>query len=148
MSSFAMTKNEREAFLADVYVGIISVVDPVPNRAPLAAPIWYDYDPQIGLWFLTSPDSRKGKAIKAAGRCTMTVQIAQPPHRYVTVEGPVIEARIAKNQEDLLPMARRYKGTQGGDEYAALYGDEPGAAGSVYVMRPEHWLTADYSKSR
>ncbi len=41
--SLAMTRQEREAFLADLHVGIISIDE--PGRGPLTAPIWYDYEP-------------------------------------------------------------------------------------------------------
>src|SRR5262249_24347690 len=41
--SLSMTKAEREAFLADVHVGIVSI--PEPGAAPVTAPIWYRYEP-------------------------------------------------------------------------------------------------------
>jgi nitroimidazol reductase NimA-like FMN-containing flavoprotein (pyridoxamine 5'-phosphate oxidase superfamily) len=36
--SLAMTRQERETFLADVHVGVISMAD--EGRGPLAVPIW------------------------------------------------------------------------------------------------------------
>ena len=45
--SFAMTRQEREAFLAEVHVGILSVAD--EGRGPLTVPIWYAYDPGDAL---------------------------------------------------------------------------------------------------
>jgi nitroimidazol reductase NimA-like FMN-containing flavoprotein (pyridoxamine 5'-phosphate oxidase superfamily) len=41
--SLAMTKQERERFLADLHVGIISI--PEEGRGPLTVPIWYSYEP-------------------------------------------------------------------------------------------------------
>ena len=41
--SLAMTKQERETFLADLHVGIISI--PEDGRGPLTVPIWYSYEP-------------------------------------------------------------------------------------------------------
>ena len=41
--TLAMTRSEREAFLADVHVGIISIEN--PGRGPLSVPIWYLYEP-------------------------------------------------------------------------------------------------------
>ena len=41
--SLAMTKEERETFLADLHVGIISI--PEEGRGPLTVPIWYLYEP-------------------------------------------------------------------------------------------------------
>ena len=39
--SLSMTAAEREAFLADVHVGVLSVED--PGRGPLTVPVWYAY---------------------------------------------------------------------------------------------------------
>ena len=39
--SLAMTREEREQFLADVHVGIISIQE--DGRGPLTVPIWYMY---------------------------------------------------------------------------------------------------------
>ena len=41
--SMKMTAAEREAFLADLHVGVLSIAR--EGRAPLSAPIWYDYEP-------------------------------------------------------------------------------------------------------
>jgi nitroimidazol reductase NimA-like FMN-containing flavoprotein (pyridoxamine 5'-phosphate oxidase superfamily) len=41
--SLAMTKDEREAFLAALHVGVISLED--PGHGPLTVPIWYAYEP-------------------------------------------------------------------------------------------------------
>ena len=44
--SLAMTKKEREAFLADLHVGVISIEQ--AGSPPLTVPIWYDYQPGAG----------------------------------------------------------------------------------------------------
>ena len=43
--SLAMSTAEREAFLADVHVAVISI--PEPGRGGLVIPIWYDYAPGV-----------------------------------------------------------------------------------------------------
>ena len=43
--SLKMTKEEREAFLADLHVGVISIAR--DGRGPLTVPIWYDYEPGV-----------------------------------------------------------------------------------------------------
>ena len=63
--SLTMTPSEREAFLADVHVGVISIAE--PDRGPLTAPIWYAYEPGGELWILTGRDSRKGRLLETAG---------------------------------------------------------------------------------
>ena len=41
--ALTMTKEEREAFLADVHVAVVSVVE--DGHGPLVVPIWYSYEP-------------------------------------------------------------------------------------------------------
>jgi nitroimidazol reductase NimA-like FMN-containing flavoprotein (pyridoxamine 5'-phosphate oxidase superfamily) len=54
--SLIMTKQEREAFLADLHVGIISIAE--EGRGPLTVPVWYAYDPGKDLRIMTGRDSR------------------------------------------------------------------------------------------
>ena len=81
-----MTIEEREAFLAEAHLGVISVADD-PGRAPLAVPIWYAYQPREDVGFITARDSRKAELIRKAGRVSLCAQTAD--YRYVSVEGPV-----------------------------------------------------------
>lgn len=140
--SLAMSKAEREAFLADVHVGVIAV-----ERAggpPLAVPIWYDYDPALGVWFVTEAGSLKARALREAGRCTLCAQSEERgAYRYVSVEGPIVETRASDLERDRRPMAHRYLGAQLGDAYAD---GVPGEDNLVFVMRPERWRTVDYRK--
>ncbi|MDX1384423.1 MAG: pyridoxamine 5'-phosphate oxidase family protein, partial [Thermoanaerobaculia bacterium] len=112
-----MTRDEREAFLAAVRVGVLSLTD--GDRGPLAAPVWYGYEPGGNLWFLTDDGSRKGRLLREGGRISLCVQTEDPPYRYVSIEGPVVEIRPADLEDDLRPMARRYLGREGGDAYVA-----------------------------
>ena len=139
--SLKMTQEEREAFLTDLHVGVISIED--PGRGPLTVPIWYDYEPATGLWVLTSRTSRKGKALDAAGRFSLLAQTEQAPYKYVSVEAPIVEVRSADKERDSWPMAQRYLGTEFGNAYVDSQSDDDGA---VYVMQPERWLTVDYTK--
>jgi hypothetical protein len=135
-----MTREERETFLGGLHVGVISIAQ--PGRAPLAVPIWYDYDAAIGVWVITSPDSRKGKLLEAAGRYSICAQVETGLYKYVSVEGPITGTREADREKDLRPMARRYFGVEAGDQYVATMDD----GGRVYTMQPERWLTVDYAK--
>lgn len=136
-----MSREEREAFLAGLHVGVISVAE--EGRAPLSAPIWYDYEPGGALWVITHPTSRKGRLLEATGRYSLVAQAEQMPYRYVSVEGPVVEVRESNREKDLRPMARRYLGDDFGDQYVE---SQAGEGDRVYVMRPERWLTVDYGK--
>ena len=141
--SLAMTKEERETFLAGLHVGVISVEQ--EGEAPLAVPIWYDYEPSAGVWIITGDTSLKARHLLAAGRFSLVAQSEEPPaYCYVSVEGPVVETRAADLDRDLRPMARRYPGNEMGDAYA----NATGVAGqTVFVMQPERWRTVDYRKS-
>lgn len=140
--SLQMSNAEREAFLADLHVGVISIED--PGRGPLTAPIWYDYEPGGELWILTGPGSRKGKLLREGSRFSLCAQTEQPPYKYVSVEGPVVSISTPALEKHTRPMARRYLGTELGDQYVA---QTDANQGSVLVrMRPERWLTVDYSK--
>ena len=55
--SSAMTTQEREAFLADLHVGVISIAE--EGRGPLTVPIWYSHEPGGEIWFTTVRASRK-----------------------------------------------------------------------------------------
>jgi nitroimidazol reductase NimA-like FMN-containing flavoprotein (pyridoxamine 5'-phosphate oxidase superfamily) len=141
--SLRMTREEREAFLADVHVGVISVEE--PGRGPLTAPIWYDYEPGGELWVLTGPDSRKGRLLAAARRMSLLVQTETPPYKYVSVEGPIIAIEPGDVERDARPMAHRYLGREIGDRYIDATRGE-GEANVRVRMRPERWLTVDYAK--
>jgi PPOX class probable F420-dependent enzyme len=135
-----MTSDEREAYLAAVHVGVIAVER--PDRAPLAVPIWYNYEPggEVLLW--TDEGSQKHKLIKAAGRFAITAQDEAPPYKYVTAEGDVTGIDIAVDHV-VRELAVRYLGEEAGGQFA----DENLSATSVVIrMRPQRWLSTDYSK--
>jgi nitroimidazol reductase NimA-like FMN-containing flavoprotein (pyridoxamine 5'-phosphate oxidase superfamily) len=143
--SLAMTKDEREKFLAALHVGVISMED--PGRGPLTVPIWYMYEPGGELWVITDRDSRKGKLLKAGKRISLVAQTETAPYQYVSVEGPIVTVEPSHRDRDALPMAQRYLGEELGRQYVAATSDEREARGSIVVrMRPERWLTVDYKK--
>jgi len=59
----ALSREEREQFLAEPHIGALSVVER-PDRAPLTVPIWYQYEPGGDLWIATEPGARKMQAIR------------------------------------------------------------------------------------
>ena len=141
--STKMTEPEREEFLKALHVGVLSIAE--PDRGPLTVPVWYAYGRDTGLWFVTDRDSRKGKLLQRAKRCSLCVQDEQPPYRYVSVEGP-IELADADRERHLRPLARRYLGVEGGDRYTETSAGAPGET-LLVTLRPERWLTVDYGKS-
>jgi nitroimidazol reductase NimA-like FMN-containing flavoprotein (pyridoxamine 5'-phosphate oxidase superfamily) len=141
--SLAMTKQEREAFLADVHVGVISI--PEPGRGPLTVPVWYSYDPGGELRLVTGRTSRKGQLLARSDRLSLCAQAETAPYKYVSVEGPILAIEDAHLERDLRPLARRYLGPQMGDQYVERTRSEH--SDNVLVrMRPERWLTVDFGK--
>jgi nitroimidazol reductase NimA-like FMN-containing flavoprotein (pyridoxamine 5'-phosphate oxidase superfamily) len=141
--SLAMTKQEREAFLADVHVGVISI--PEQGRGPLTVPVWYAYDPGGELRVVTGRTSRKGQLLARSARLSLCAQTETAPYKYVSVEGPIVAIEAADLERDRRPIARRYLGPQRGDQYVETTRSEH--EDNVLVrMRPERWLTVDFAK--
>ena len=139
--SLSMSRAEREAFLADVHVGVLSVADG-QGRGPLVTPVWYNYQPGGLISITTGGSSNKVTAIAAAGRFSLCAQDEAPPYKYVTVEG----AAVIEPSElaDRVAIARRYLGPEGGDAFIAA---NPGIDEVMIRMTPEHWRAADFGKA-
>jgi len=107
--SFVMSKVEREAFLRETRVGILSVAQ--PGRGPLAVPVWYAYSPGGAVRMVISSASRKAELLRAAGRASLCVQADVPPYKYVSVEGAAVlgEPDFERDERE---MAHRYLGAQ------------------------------------
>src|SRR5262249_42001404 len=93
--SFALSRKDREAFLAGTHVAVVSVTE--AGRGPLTVPVWYRYQPGGEVRIITSGATRKIGLLRAAGRMSLCVQEEAPPFRYVSVEGPVT---IQKSESD------------------------------------------------
>ena len=137
----AMTKEEKQDFLAGLHVGVLSLSD--NPKGPLTVPIWYDYEPGGELWFITGPNSLKGKLLKVGVRLSLMAQSEEPPYKYVSIEGPVVSIDEATNN-DLLAMAIRYLGKDRGEQYAK---NSESGGGVIVRVKPERWLSVDYGKS-
>ncbi|MEM1248190.1 MAG: pyridoxamine 5'-phosphate oxidase family protein [Acidobacteriota bacterium] len=140
--SLKMSVAEREAFLADLHVGVLSLND--PGRGPLTAPVWYSYEPGGDIVVVTGESSRKGKLLSLGRRVSLCSQQEELPYKYVSVEGPVTSVEPTDVDATTRPMAQRYLGVEQGNAY--VEGDT--GEGSITVrIRPERWLTVDYAKS-
>ncbi|SMD25889.1 pyridoxamine 5'-phosphate oxidase family protein [Kibdelosporangium aridum] len=137
-----LTKQEREQFLADVHVGVLTVAD-VDGRGPLAVPLGYLYEPGGEIRFATAKDCRKMTLVRAAGRVGFLVQKEQLPYRYVSVEGPVVGEHQTTPDEHLT-MSIRYFGPQEGRSYFEM--SKHALSGMVTVrVLPQRWRTYDSS---
>jgi len=135
-----MTKAEREAFLADVRIGVFSVPD--GDNEPLSAPIWYLYEPGGDLELSMGPNSRKAKLISVGARVSLVVQTETAPYKYVSVAGEVTSFGPSADPEFTLKLASRYLGAAEGKSYAAAGNGES----VVATVRIDRWMTTDYGK--
>lgn len=144
MNPLAMTKEEREAFLAEVHVGVLCVER--PGMGPLAVPVWYGYEPGADVRIVTADSSPKAKLIRAAGRVSLCIQTETVPYKYLTIEGPTkIEA--PSFERDVRAIAHRYLGPDMGERYLAATEESRRTAPEILVrVRPEHWRSEDFGK--
>ncbi|MGH1488970.1 MAG: pyridoxamine 5'-phosphate oxidase family protein [Acidimicrobiales bacterium] len=140
--SITMSETERQEYLAGVHVGVMAIER--GERAPLAVPIWYAYEPGGLLRILIGPDSLKAKLLAVSGRFSLCAQSEKPPYRYVMVEGPIVDTRQCDIETDARMMARRYLGKTGGDVFVEE-GDDSGML--CVSMRPDIWYSVDYGKA-
>jgi PPOX class probable F420-dependent enzyme len=138
-----MSAHAREAFLAGVHVGVLSIAR-ADGRGPWTVPIWYGYEPGGDVRVITGRDSPKTRLLRAAGRFSLCVQDEAPPYRYVTVEGPVVAIDGPVSEEERRSLARRYLGAEAGDAYVASTAGI-GESEVLIALRPERWLSADFS---
>ena len=145
MGALSMSRAEREQFLADTHVGIVSVAD--PGRGPLSVPIWYRYEPGGAVRFITDADSRKAALLRKAGRATLVAQTETPPYQYVTVEGPVTIERKFDRVRDIDEVAYRYLGRELGEAYLRTAAEDYASAQNVLVsLVPQRWASVDFKK--
>jgi nitroimidazol reductase NimA-like FMN-containing flavoprotein (pyridoxamine 5'-phosphate oxidase superfamily) len=141
MVSLVMDREDREAFLSGVHVGVVAVNR--DGRAPLAVPVWYDYTPggDVLLWIYSG--SVKDRLLRAAGRFSICAQSEEWPYRYVTAEGPIVAQGAAITEAEALTIARRYLPEEDAVQWVK---DSLGDNSLLVRMRPEHWLSTDFSK--
>lgn len=143
--SVAMTQQEKENFLAGVHVGVISIAQ--TGRAPLTIPIWYAYEPGKEICFVTGGSSQKGKLLSLGSKASLCAQEEQMPYKYVSVEGEVTAIVPADVERDIRPLAQRYYGRDGGDQYIQrVYGSGIAEGDLLIRIRPQRWVAADYSR--
>ena len=135
------SESDREKFLADLHVGVLSV-DATGGRPPASVPIWYGYTPGGDILINTGAGSRKAKLIEQAGVVTLVAQREEPPYQYVVVEGTVVDTTNPAPLDVRNAIAIRYLGEEGGRAFVEGMGDAPSV---LYTVRPDRWITADYS---
>lgn len=135
------TEAERRRFLAGKHIAVLSVAA-TDGRPPASVPIWYDYTPGGDILVNTGAGRRKARLIEQAGAVTLVVQREELPYQYVIVEGTVTEAATPSPLPQREAIAIRYLGEQGGRAFAA---NMDGNASVLFTIRPDRWMSADFS---
>ncbi|MDT8914902.1 pyridoxamine 5'-phosphate oxidase family protein [Amycolatopsis sp. PS_44_ISF1] len=132
---------ERDEFLAGRHIAVLSVAT-TDDRPPASVPIWYDYTPGGEFRINTGAGRRKARLIERAGRVTLVIQREELPYQYVIVEGTVLDAVVPAPFAERYAIATRYLGEEGGRRFAeSMNGDES----VLFTIRPDRWVTSDYS---
>jgi nitroimidazol reductase NimA-like FMN-containing flavoprotein (pyridoxamine 5'-phosphate oxidase superfamily) len=137
----ALSKKDREDFLAEPSLVATLSVAVEQGRGPLAVPVWYQYRVGEEPWLMTFADSRKVELINAAGAFTLTVSRTEPTVRYVSVEGPLsrVENTTAEQLEE---VAARY--LSGDALIGYLDANRPRLDDLVTMsMTPKRWNSGD-----
>jgi PPOX class probable F420-dependent enzyme len=137
----AFTETQREEFLAGKHVAVLSVAA-TDGRPPASVPIWYGYTPGGDILVNTGVKSRKTRLIERAGVVTVVAQTEEPPYQYVVVEGTVVDATTPAPLDVRVDIAVRYLGEEGGRAFVDGMKDQPGI---LFTIRPDRWITADFS---
>jgi PPOX class probable F420-dependent enzyme len=137
----SLSETERQEFLADKHVAVLSV-DAPDGRPPASVPIWYDYTANGHVRIMTGTSSRKARLIERTGAVTLVVQREEPPYQYVVVEGTVIDTTTPAPAEVEESIAIRYLGEEGG---RAFVRSMQGVEEVLFTIRPDRWLSADFS---
>lgn len=139
-----MTREEREAFMAGVHVGVLSVEE--PGRGPLSVPVWYLYEPGGEITVVTRPEARKARLLAVGASVAFLVQSEEMPPKYVTTQGRVVSVAPADVARDLKPVVRKYLGAEVGDGYVDA--TRPNGTNELVVrIRPRRWYSRDFGRA-
>ncbi len=141
-----LTEPERQAFLAEPHVAVLSVASD-DDRPPLTVPVWYAYRPGGNVSFFTGTQGRKARKtrlIEKVGVLSLSVQRAEFPYKYVTVEGTVVRTDRPPTAEQMLAVVRRYLPEDIAQGFVTAELDNPGPELVLFTIRPDRWLTFDF----
>jgi PPOX class probable F420-dependent enzyme len=135
------TEAERQEFLAGKHIAALSV-QADNGRPPATVPIWYDYVPGGDIRVNTGAGRRKARLIQEAGVVSLLVQREELPYQYVIVEGTVVDATTPSPRDARVAIATRYLGPEEGRAFADRM---DGTDSVLFTIRPDRWITQDYS---
>jgi nitroimidazol reductase NimA-like FMN-containing flavoprotein (pyridoxamine 5'-phosphate oxidase superfamily) len=140
-----MTRSERETFLAEPRVAVLSVAG-AADRPPHSTPTFYAYEPGGDVTFFTNTEGRSARKVALiadAGAVTLNVQEPEFPYRYVSVECRIVAAG-RPDAHQVRTIASRYLPPEAADGMARAETTDPRSRIVLYAARPERWLTAAF----
>ncbi len=143
-----LTQAEREEFLAEPHIGVLSVAAE-DGRPPLTVPVWYAYEPGGDLTFFTGTGGRRARKIgliDTAGTVSFCVQREQMPYRYVTVEGAVTAAARPPAAEAMRAVVDRYLPEDFAKGFVEDELARPDSHLVLYTVSPQRWITFDFAE--
>lgn len=87
----------------------------------------------------------KARLIAEAGRFSLCARSEAPPHKHVSVEGPVVATEVLVTGDEARATAYRYPGAEFADLYPAASADTA-AENCVVRMQPTSWSNADFGE--
>jgi uncharacterized protein len=141
-----LTPAEREEFLAQPNIGVISVAGD-GGRPPLTVPVWHAYEPGGELTFFTGTqgrNARKTRLLEEAGTFSFCVQQPTYPYKYVTVECTVVKADRSPSVEQVVAVTGRYLPEDAARGFAEAETTNPAGTFVLFTGRPDRWSSFDF----
>jgi hypothetical protein len=142
-----LTPAEREEFLAQPHVGVLSVQSD-DDRPPLTVPVWYHYEPGGDLTFFTGTQgrqARKTRLLERAGKLSFCVQQAEFPYKYVTAEATVVKADRSPSFDQVHAVTGRYLPDDAARGFAEAEVASSAGTFVLFTARPDRWLSFDFA---
>ncbi len=142
-----LTTDEREDFLAQPHVGVLSVASD-DDRPPLTVPVWYHYRPGGDITFFTGTQgrkTRKTRLLRKAGKLSFCVQQPTYPYKYVTAESTLIKADRAPSVDDVYAITSRYLPEDVARGFADSEVNNPAGTFILFTVKPDRWLSFDFA---
>ncbi|MFB9903062.1 pyridoxamine 5'-phosphate oxidase family protein [Allokutzneria oryzae] len=144
-----LTEAERDQFLAEIHIGVLSVAADSDGRPPLTVPVWYAHRPGGDITFFTNTQgrkSRKTRLLRHAGRFSLCVQQPRFPYKYVTAECTLVRADRSPAVEEVLAITGRYLPPDAAREFAEAETSHPAGTFVLFTGRPDRWASADFDQ--
>jgi len=140
MSELTMPAGEREAFLAEPHIGVLTI-SRGDTQPPLGSPIWYEYESGGDVAINVGRGSEKARLALAAGAASLTVQTESLPYRFVTIGGAVTVGPA--DEATRRRIATRYLPAAMVDDYLAT-----GDVADMVTLRltPTTWHSNDFTR--